>query len=142
MPAEVALPSSGIKRLQPPLGKALGGKTGRGRNWNYESSKPHIHRVTDRRAHRITARGSGVCEGGRNTARAEIATLGISDGCRGIRTNRGFDGSAARAIFDRKVKAPNEKEGNAQSHRADEQRDQDRRDNSELYRRGPSLIAA
>jgi hypothetical protein len=40
------------------------------------------------------------------------------------------------------VKTPNEKEGNAQSHRADEQRDQDGRDNSELYRRGPLLIAA
>jgi hypothetical protein len=40
------------------------------------------------------------------------------------------------------VKAPNEKQSNAQSHRADEQRDKHGRDNSEFNRRGPLLIAA
>src|SRR5258708_30628103 len=54
------------------------GKTSRSRNWNYESSKPHIHRVVDRRAHRIAAGGGGVCKGRRNI-RAEIAALGISN---------------------------------------------------------------
>src|SRR6266404_242492 len=111
MPAEVALPSSGIKRLQPPLGKALGGKTGRGRNWNYESSKPHIHRVTDRRAHRIAAGGGGVCEGGRHV-RAKIMALRISDSRRRIRAYGGFHRTAARAFLHGKVQAPDKKKTN------------------------------
>src|SRR5882724_7178085 len=40
------------------------GKAGCGGNWNYQSSKPHIHRVADRRAYGIAAGGGGVCEGG------------------------------------------------------------------------------
>ena len=46
-----------------PVSRSLG-KTGRSRDWNYESSKSHIHRVADRRAHGIAAGGGGVCEGG------------------------------------------------------------------------------
>src|SRR4029079_10114257 len=86
------------------------GKTGRRRNWNDQGFKQHIHRVRDRRGHRVTARGSGVCESGCDAARTQIATLGISDCCRPVRANRGLDRSAARAVFHRKVKASNEKQ--------------------------------
>src|SRR5438874_1823686 len=60
--------NAGILERLPP--RTLG-KTSRSRNWNYESSKPHIHRVVDRRAHRIAAGGGGVCKG-RQNIRAEI----------------------------------------------------------------------
>ena len=116
-------------------------KTSRSRNWNYESPKPHIHRVADRRAHGIAAGSGGVCKGGRNVG-AEIPTLGISDSCRCIRANRGFDGSAARAVFHGEVKAPNQKQGNTQCQRADNQRDENGRDEGELDRRGSLLVAA
>src|SRR5260221_162246 len=96
------------------------GKTSRSRNWNYQSSKPHIHRVTDRPGHGVTAGGRGICEGGRHV-RAEIAALGISNGCRSIQAYRRLDGGASRAVFHGKVKAANEKETDAQSHRSDKQ---------------------
>jgi hypothetical protein len=117
------------------------GKTSRSRNWNYQSSKPHIHRVIDRRAHGIAAGCGGVCEGGRHV-RTEISTLGISNGCRPIRAYRGFDGGASRAVFHGKVKAANEKKTDAQSHGSDKQRDKHRRDDRELDGRGSLLITA
>ena len=126
-----------LRRLPP---RTLG-KTSRSRNWNYESLKPYIHRVVDRRAHRVAACGGGVCEGGGNI-RAEIAALGISNGCRPIRAYRGFDGGAPRAVFHRKVKAPNEKETNAQCQRAEEQRDENGCDNCEFDRRGSLIVEA
>jgi hypothetical protein len=68
--------------------------------------------------------------------------LGISESRRRIRAYRGFDGSAARAVFHGKVKAPNQKKSDAQSESADKKGDKHRRDNCEFYRRGPLLVEA
>src|SRR5437879_1729943 len=68
--------------------------------------------------------------------------LRISDGCRPIRAYRGFDGTAARALFHGIVQAPDEKETDTQRDRADKHRDKHRRNNCEFYRRGALLVAA
>ena len=68
--------------------------------------------------------------------------LGISDSCRRIRAYGGFDGSAARAFLHGIVQTPNEKESNAQRDRANKQSDKNRRDNTELYRRGSLIVEA
>ena len=68
--------------------------------------------------------------------------MGISDRRGAIRAYRGFDGSAARTVFDGKVKAANEKETNAEHHRADKQRDKHGSDDRKFNRRGALLVAA
>ena len=68
--------------------------------------------------------------------------LGISDSRRRIRAYRGFHGSAARTFFHGIVQAPDEKETNTQRDRADKQRDKNRRNNCEFYRRCTLLVAA
>src|SRR5258708_24179729 len=74
-PAPRGLNMKGHKLLcgSPPQ-NALG-KAGRSRDWNYVSSKSHIHRIADRRAHGIAAGGRGVREGG--SVRAEIMVLRV-----------------------------------------------------------------
>ena len=66
--------------------------------------------------------------------------LRISDGCRPIRAYRGFDGTAARALFHGIVQAPDEKERDTQRDRADKHRDKHRRNDCELHRRGALLV--
>ena len=68
--------------------------------------------------------------------------LRISDGCRPIRAYRGFDGTAARALFHGIVQAPDEKERDTQRDRAEKHRDKHRRHNCEFHRRGAPLVAA
>ena len=68
--------------------------------------------------------------------------LGISNSCRRIRAYRGFHGSAARAFFHGIVQAPDEKETNTHRDRADKQRDKNRRNDCEFYRRCTLLVEA
>ncbi len=68
--------------------------------------------------------------------------LRISNGCRRVRANVRFDGSAARAFLHGKVQAPDEKESNAQCERADSQGDKHRRNNCEFHGRGALLVQA
>ena len=72
--------------------------------------------------------------------------LGISDSCNSIRVSACistccFDGCAARTFLHSIVEAPNEKQTDTQRQRADKQRDENGRDNSELYRRSALLVA-
>ena len=89
-------------------------EAGRGRDWNCESFKAHIHRVVDRRAHGIAAGSGGVCKGGRYVG-AEITAFRISDDgrCVGIsgrvRACR-LNGGAAGAFFHGMVQTSDEKE--------------------------------
>jgi hypothetical protein len=71
-----------------------------------------------------------------------IAGLSICDGCRPIRTNRGLNRSAASAIFDGKMQAPDEKETNTQCEGANDQRNQNWRNYSELDSRCAFSIQA
>src|SRR3984893_6668411 len=119
------------------------GKTGRGRNWNYESSKPHIHRVVDRSTHGIAASSCGVGEGGGH-AWAKIVVLSVGYGCGCISASVDltccFDGGAARPLLHGIVKASNEKETDTQRDRADKQGDKYGRNNRKFYRCGAPLV--
>jgi len=68
--------------------------------------------------------------------------LCVGDGCRCIRAYRGFDGSAPRGVLHGKVQASNEKKTDAQRERADKQGDENRRNNSEFYRRRTLVVEA
>ena len=71
-----------------------------------------------------------------------VLGIGLGQGCisdTGDLTGR-LDGSAARAVFHGKMKAPNKKESHTQCQRAHEQGDENGRHNCELHRRGALLV--
>ena len=73
-----------------------------------------------------------------------VLSIGYGRGCirASVDLTCSFDGSAARAFLHGKVKAPDEKKTNTQRDRADKQRDKNRRNNCEFYRRCTLLVEA
>ena len=128
-------PLRGPKRAASLLRKA-GGR----RNRDHESSKPDIHRITDRTADGFAARGRCVSESGRYV-RSQIAALGIGDGGCRVRAYRALHRGAARAILHRKMHAPDKKESKTKPDHAKNQKNEHRRDDGEFHRGGALLVS-